>query len=461
MLNLHGHKPVAFCDGLTRRDFVRAGALTAGAVGINLADLARLKAAGQAKPADINCILLFLIGAPSQLDTWDLKPDAPDTVRGPFKPIKTNVPGVEIGEHFPLMAKVADRYALLRSVHHTAAPIHETGHQMMQTGYLFRGGQEHPHYGSVISYLKGRTSGGLPSFVILPGPIGNTGVSVSHGQGAGYLGARHEPFFLRGDAAAKGFQIADVNPPPGIDPARMKSRKALLDAVDDAHRAFDATEDVRSRDSAYEQAFGLLFAEKAKKAFDIATEKDAVRNRYGRNTFGQSCLLARRLVEHGVRFVTVNMFDTVFNEITWDCHADGGSLAVNLNDYKETLCPMFDVAYTALLEDLHQRGMLANTLVLAMGEFGRTPQLNPRGGRDHWPGVWSILFAGAGVKGGQVIGSSDKQGGSPKDRPITPAEVAASVYQGLGIDLDSARLPGPENRPLALVEAEPIAGLFR
>jgi len=460
MLNFLSNKPVQFCDGVTRRDFLRAGTLSAGAIGLNLADSLKLQAAGNSRGNDINCILLFLIGGPSQLDTWDLKPDAPDNVRGPFKPIKTNVPGIEIGEHFPLMAKMADRYALLRSVHHTAAPIHETGHQMMQTGYLARGGLEHPHYGAVLSQLKGRTNTGLPPFMILPGPIGNTGVSVSHGQTAGFLGAKHEPFFLRGDAAAKGFQIADINPPSGIDPERMKTRKALLESVDNAQKAFDATEDIRSRDSAYEQAFGLLFAERAKKAFDIAEEKDTVRSRYGRNTFGQSCLLARRLVENGVRFVTVNMFDTVFSDITWDCHSDGGSLNVNLNDYRETLGPMFDMAYTGLLEDLKQRGMLDNTLVVAMGEFGRTPTLNPRGGRDHWPGVWSILFAGGKVKGGQVIGSSDKQGAAPKDRPITPPEVAASVYKGLGIDLDS-RLPGPDNRPMVLIEAEPIEGLFK
>jgi uncharacterized protein (DUF1501 family) len=240
----------------------------------------------------------------------------------------------------------------------------------------------------------------------------------------------------------------------------MQSRKELLDAIDGAQRAFDATEDSKSRDNAYEQAFGLLFAEKAKRAFDIHAERDEVRGRYGRNTFGQSCLLARRLVEHGVRLVTVNMFDTVFNEITWDCHADGGSLAVNLNDYKETLCPMFDLAYTALLEDLKQRGVLDNTLVVAMGEFGRTPQLNPRGGRDHWPGVWSVLFAGAGVRGGQVIGASDRTGAEPRDRPITPAEIAATVYKGLGIDLNT-RLPGPDSRPMPLVEAEPVDELFR
>src|SRR5262245_16785540 len=276
MLRLESHKGVRFCDGLTRRDFMRVGGLSAGALSLSLADLAGAQA--PARSNDINCIILFLVGAPSHLDTWDLKPEAPDTVRGPFRPIKTNVAGIDLCEHFPLMARMADRYALVRSVYHKAAPIHETGHQMMQTGYLFRGGQEYPHYGSVVSQLRGRTASGLPPFVVLPSPIGNTGVSVSHGQSAGYLGAKHEPFFLRGDAAAEGFRISDVHAPAGIDPARLKSRKALLDAVDDTQRAFDATEDSRSRDNAYEQAFGLIFAEKAKKAFDIASEDAELRN---------------------------------------------------------------------------------------------------------------------------------------------------------------------------------------
>jgi uncharacterized protein (DUF1501 family) len=435
MLHLEGNKGVTFCDGLTRRDFLRAGSLGAGAVGLTVADLA---AAGKGKGKDVNCILLFLVGGPSQLDTFDLKPTAPAEIRGPFKPIKTKVPGLQVCEHFPLLAQIADRFAILRSVYHTAAPIHETGHQMMQTGYIFRGGREYPHYGSVLSHLRGQRPGGLPPFVVLPSPIGNTGVSVSHGQTAGYLGASHEPFVLRGD------------------PARLPTRKALLDAVDGAHRTFDS----RGHDSAGEKAFGLLFSATTKKAFDIAAEKPELRARYGRNTFGQSCLLARRLIEHGVRLVTVNMFDTVFNEITWDCHADGGSLAVRLEDYKDVLCPMFDAAYTALLDDLRQRGLLESTLVLAMGEFGRTPQLNARGGRDHWPGVWSILFAGAGVRGGQVVGSSDKNGAEPKDRPTTPAEVAATVYRGLGLARDT-RLPGPEGRSLPLTEAEPVEELFR
>ena len=173
---------------------------------------------------------------------------------------------------------------------------------------------------------------------------------------------------------------------------------------------------------------------KTRSAFDITLEREDARNRYGRNTFGQSCLLARRLIEHGVGLVTVNMFETVFNELTWDCHADGGSLPVTLDDYKTQLCPMFDAAYAALLDDLDQRGLLKSTLVLATGEFGRTPRLNPRGGRDHWPGVWSILFAGGGVKGGQIVGSSDAHGAEPLDRPVTPAEVAATLFGSLGID---------------------------
>lgn len=441
MLHFHGKKGVQFCDGLTRRDFLRVGAASAGAVGLSLADLNRASAGPGSR--DINCILLFLVGGPSQLDTWDLKPHATDTVRGPFQPIQTNVPGIEICEHFPRMAQMADRYALVRSVHHDSAPIHETGHQLMQTGHLFRGGQEYPHYGAAVSALRGPKAEGLPPFVVLPAPIGNTGVSVSHGQSAGFLGSRHEPLVLHGD------------------PAHLHNRTDLLEAVDRAHRDIDATAGSGSLDPASEQALGQLFSQRTKRAFDLVSESEDLRGRYGRNTFGQSCLLARRLIEHGVRLVTVNMFDTVFNEISWDCHADGGALAVGLDDYKETLCPMFDLAYSALLDDLAQRGMLDTTLVLAMGEFGRTPQMNARGGRDHWPGVWTVLFAGAGVRGGQVIGSSDRIGSEPRDRPVGPAEIAATVYRGLGFDRHTTRIPGPDHRPVPLIEAEAIEELFR
>jgi hypothetical protein len=289
---------------------------------------------------------------------------------------------------------------------------------MMQTGHLFRSGMEYPHYGAVLSHLHGPRQPGLPPFVVLPAAVGNTGVSVSHGQGAGYLGAKHEPFVLQ------------------TDPARLGSMRAV------------------------EQNGAALFAPGARQAFDLAAEPDSLRRRYGTTTFGQSCLLARRLIEHGVRLVTVNMFDTVFDNITWDCHADGGSLASSLDDYKRTLCPTFDAAYSALLEDLSQRGLLDTTLVLAIGEFGRTPQLNPRGGRDHWPGAWSVLFAGAGVRGGQVVGSTDRTASEPRDRPVTPAQVAATVYRALGID-PGTTLAGPEGKSMPLIEAEAIEELFR
>jgi hypothetical protein len=436
MFQLEGKKGVEFCDGLTRRDFLRVGAASAGAVSLSLAGLEA------ARPSsDVNCILLFLVGGPSHLDTLDPKPNAPAEVRGPFRPIRTNVPGIQVCEHLPLIARMADRFALVRSVHHTAAPIHETGHQLMQTGRLFRAGLAYPHYGSVVSHLRGRRQEGLPLFVVVPGPIGTTGVSVSHGQTAAFLGDPHEPVFSSS----------------GLDPARLASRNALIDAVDDAQRF---VESAGPAGSASPKPSDPLFHPRAKRALDVAAEDEGLRQRYGCNTFGQSCLLARRLVEGGVRLVTVNMFDTVFNRVTWDCHADGGSLGTTLDDYRDTLCPMFDRAYSTLLDDLRQRGLLDSTLVVAMGEFGRTPHLNPRGGRDHWPGCWSVLFAGAGVQGGQLIGASDSTGAEPKDRPVTPGQVAATIYRSLGIPPGTC-LPGPDGQAVALTDEEPIQELLR
>lgn len=430
MLQFESAKGITTCDGLTRRDFLRVGALGAGAVSLSLADLY-----ASTPKKDINCILLFLVGGPSQLDTWDLKPDAPESVRGPFHPIATNVPGIRIAESFPRMAQCAHRYAIIRSLHHEEAPIHETGFQMMQTGRLFRGGREYPHYGAVLSHQRGPRVAGMPPFVVLPEAIGNTGVSVSHGQGAGVLGASHEPFVLH------------------VDPTCWPDGRALLDAIDKVHRACDAGNDPSP-------TIHQLFTAQAKQAFDLAAERNELRSRYGQNTFGQSCLLARRLIEHGVRLATVNMFDTVLNTISWDCHADGGALATTLDDYRTILSPMFDQAFSALLDDLEERGLLDTTLVVAMGEFGRTPLLNSRGGRDHWPGVWSILFAGGGVRGGQVVGSSDRIGSEPRDRPVTPAEVAATIYHLLGID-SRTFIPTVDEETTPLVTAAPIFELLR
>ena len=281
------------------------------------------------------------------------------------------------------MARMADRFAIIRSVHHEDAAIHETGQQLMQTGRLGSGGTEYPHCGAVISYLQGKPSTELLANVLLPGQMGDTGAALGHGQGAGFLGQLHKPVSLRAQPHDK----------------------------------------------------------------------------YGSSSFGQSCLLARQLVERGVRMVTVNMFNTIYSTVTWDCHGDGGLLNSSLDDYRETLCPMFDTAYSTLLNDLYQRGLLETTLVVAMGEFGRTPRINPRGGRDHWPGVWSVLFAGGGIKGGQVIGSSDCLGAEPRDRPVRPAEVVATIYRALGVD-PATLLQGPGGRRFPLVDAAPVEELF-
>ena len=379
--NRTGAVPVG--RGMDRRHFLRGGS----AALLGLTPLGAVR-----RPEEINCIFLFLVGGPSQLDTWDMKPEAPAHIRGPYRPIKTNVSGIEISEVFPRMARQADKYALIRSVYHKAAAVHDTGHQMMQTGRLFQEGVEHPHAGCALGKFKG-ARGAAPAHVVLPHPIGNTGGNLSHGQGAGVLGAEHDPVFLRTDQ------------------------------------------------------------------FDLRREPDRVRRDYGLNSFGQSCLMARRLVEAGTRFVTVNMFETVFDQITWDIH--GSRPFSPIGCYRESVGPMFDMAFSSLLEDLSQRGMLQSTLVVATGEFGRTPHINPLGGRDHWPSCWTMLMAGGGVRGGQVIGSSDRIGAEPKDRPVTPAEIVATIYHALGLPL-STELGGCEGRPVRLVEpgVEPVRELF-
>jgi hypothetical protein len=457
MFRLDADKAVHFCDGLRRRDFFHAGTLSL--LGLGLPEWFGWKARGAAdRSKDANCILLFLVGGPSQLDTWDMKPNAPVEIRGPYRPIKTNVAGVEISENFPRMAKHADKYAIVRSVYHTAAAVHDTGHQMMQTGRLFQGGIEHPHVGCVLSKLKG-PQGDVPAHVLLPRPIGNTGGNMPHGQNAGYLGKTHDPFVLNADPSDPNFRVPDMLPPEYLSALRVDRRKNWRELVDRTVSRFETSQDARLLDSTFHQAYTLMSSQKAREAFDLSREPEAVREKYGLNRFGQSCLLARRMIEAGVRFVTINMFETVFDEITWDIH--GSKPFSPISCYRDLVGPMFDHAYSSLLEDLHDRGLLGNTLVVATGEFGRTPKVNPAGGRDHWPQCWSMLMAGGGVRGGQVVGSSDEIAAMPKDRPVTPAEVAATIYHSLGIPLDH-ELPGAQGRPIRVVDhgTEPVRELF-
>lgn len=448
MFRLDADKKVHFCDGVTRRDFLHAGSL--GFLGLTLPEFLTFKAAGAVDPKkEVNCIQLMLVGGPSQLDTWDMKPEAPASIRGPYKPIKTNVPGIEICEIFPRMAKHADKFALLRSVYHTAAAVHDTGCQMMQTGRLFQGGLESPNYGSVLRFEKG-ARGDMPPNVLIPYMIGQLGGNLPHGDTAGFLGKAYDPFVLNADPAEANFKVPDMLPPDYISAVRVDRRRDWRQVIDQSVKYFEeSNQDAKLMDSTFDQAYTLMTSAKAREAFDLTQENEDMRKRYGLNRFGQGCLLARRLVERGVRFVTINMFETVFNDITWDIH--GSAPFSPISCYSELVGPMFDNAYSSLLEDLSGIGLLDNTLVLATGEFGRTPRVNPAGGRDHWPQCWTVVMAGGGVKGGQVVGSSDSIGGAPKDRPVMPSHVAATVYKCLGIPIDK-ELKTPQGRVVRLVD---------
>src|SRR5436309_15724074 len=310
---------VSTCDGVTRRDFLQAGTL--GALGLSLPMLNGLKAMGAVdKTKDERaCIMIFNLGAPSQMDTWDPKPDAPREIRGPFKAIRTNNPEIQITEIFPHMAKMADKFSLVRSVYHTAAAVHDTGHQMMQTGRLFTGGINTPHAGCALEFLKGRRTE-LPAHVILPEMLGPTGGNLPHGQDAGFLGKGYDPFVLNADPAKKDFKVPDLLPPQEISEVRLQRRKELRALVEGTVKNFEASPNAQLMDASFASAYRLMTSEPARQAFDLAKEPEKVRERYGLTRFGQCCLLARRLIEAGVRFVTINTFITVFDEITWDIH---------------------------------------------------------------------------------------------------------------------------------------------
>lgn len=392
-------RPIGAASGMTRRALLQAGAgaLALSAGGLNQA---RAESLGSGKAV----ILLMLVGGPSQLETWDPKPDAPAEIRGPFGSIATAVPGVRINEHLPRLARRMDRLTLIRSMYHDAAPIHEAGCQLIQTGRLAGHGESHPHVGSVVARMT-RSDQPVP-FAVVPGPIGHTGVHISHGQSAGGLGSRCEPHHFQAKASGVGRDQTDSS-----------------------------------------------------RYVDLSDEPALIRESYGPTRFGRNCLLARRLVESGARVVTVNMYEGVFNQVSWDCH--GARPFSTLNDYATEVLPTLDQAFSALLDDLDQRGLLDSTLVVATGEFGRTPRLNASGGRDHWPGVWSAVLAGGGTSGGQVIGASDHLASAPSDRPVHPTELVATMYQSLGIDPSGSLELGPGGRSLVLADgAVPIAEAF-
>ncbi len=422
-----------------RRDFLRVGAL--GAVGLTLPDLLRAQSTAGAnrRVRAESVILIYLGGGLSHHDTFDMKPEAPAEVRGNYHPIDTNVPGLQISHMLPHLAQCMDKFALIRSGAHNN-DHHETATNWALCGRFGSAFGDYPAMGAVVSHQLG-FRGPLPPYVAIPR---NPSFTWELGKSA-YLGGRYESF-RTGDPNAAGFQVQDVSPAEELSDRSVARRQTLLRAVDGLTREVEGSDAVATYNEFQQRAATLVLSAEARSAFAIDREATALRDRYGRNTFGQSCLLARRLVERGVRFATVNFGG-------WDHHA-------RIWDGLGNKLPQLDVGLSALVEDLDRRGLLATTLVAVFGEFGRTPQINRDTGRDHWAPAASLLFAGAGVRGGQVIGATDRQGAYVTRRPVAPADVAYTIYEAVGVD-PHRWLMHPEGRPVEILDrGEPVRELF-
>ncbi len=442
----------------SRREVLQAG--YAGFLGLGLSSLLEQQArAGQQKRAK-SVILVFLTGAPSHLDMFDLKPEAPAEVRGEFKPIATKTPGLHICEHLPRLAARSDKYALVRSLshrenNHLVATHHVlTGHA--QPGAFFdkvASRDDWPSYSSALDYLKPRKDGiasgvNLPTF-LMEGPL------TWPGQHAGFLGPKHDPWQITRDPNARDFHFDSLRLAPGIEVTRLEDRKALLDEVNRQQKQLDELAASRRLSEKQELAFSVLSSGKIARAFEMDREPAKVRDRYGRHAFGQSLLLARRLVQAGVSVVQANM-GRVQN---WDTHGE------NFSRLKGSLLPPLDQGVAALLDDLEAQGLLDETLVLMLGEFGRTPKISnlpgsKSAGRDHWASCFFGLFAGGGVRGGQVIGKSDRIGAFPMTTPYSPDDVGATVYQMLGVN-PGVEVRDRQDRPVSLNRGQVIDPLFR
>jgi hypothetical protein len=407
-----------------------------------------------------SCIQLFTWGGPSQHETFDLKPHAPDGVRGEFKPIATKVPGTRICEHLPRLAGMADRYTLIRSVTHTGTN-HGTSAYHMVTGHIhFSPGtlrhptpNDFPSIGCAASRF-GRQPKGVPTYVALPSVLHDGDGGEVPGQGPGLLGQRYAPFYVNGDPTRPDFSIDTLRWPSNMDGYRLRERISLQAALDRQVERLCSQPAIQGMGACYEHAYGLLQSPAARRAFDLTAEPAAVRERYGWHHFGQSCLLARRLVEAGVPLITVYWNAPHIDDLQhWDTHKD------SFNRLKNHLLPHLDRALTALLEDLHFRGLLDETLIIWMGEFGRTPKLNKNAGRDHWGFCQSVLLAGSGVRGGHVYGSSDASAAYAAELPVSPDDLAATIFTSLGITLDR-ELHDAQGRPLPLCTGKPVSALF-
>jgi hypothetical protein len=451
---------VRLCEGMTRRAWLRAGAL--GPLGLALPDLLAGRArANRLPPSGLPffgraraCIVAFLFGAPAHQDVWDLKPEAPVEVRGEFRPIATGVPGIRLGEHIPQVARQAHRFALVRSVTHPDN-THTVAMHYMLTGRRHAAPATNPQnkptdfptFGAVVNHL--RPGGSLPPAVSLNAPANqvSAGNHIFPGFFAGFLGGAFDPLFVAQDPSRDDFRPFETAEGPAAQ--RLRGRRALLAEVDRQRQALERTAAGRSLDGCQARAFDLVTSAQTRLAFDLAQESDRVRRRYGRSPFGQGLLLARRLVEAGVGLVTVNW---ARDDAFWDTHAD------NFRLLKNSLLPPFDQGFSALLEDLAQRGLLDSTLVVCLGEFGRTPKINGAAGRDHWAACNSVVLAGGGIRGGHVHGASDRIAAYPASAPVTPEDLSATLYHLLGID-PRTEVRDHLGRPQSLSDGIPLTSL--
>jgi len=440
-----------FCDGVSRRDMLRFGAAGAFGFGLSLPQILATQAEaaknGKSKQ-DISLIIVFLQGGLSTIDTWDMKPNAPAEFRGEFKTISTNVPGIKLCNHMPRVAKHADKFSLVHSFSHSNSG-HGTADHWMLTGYPVKSGfnsglnpnNQQPSHGSVIARKMG-PRGPVPPYVCLP--------KAHNSAGSSHLGSSAAPFVVEADPNAPNFAVPDLAPPVAISARRLNNRKSLLNTINRFEKSgeAEANRNAKTLSTFQRKAFSLMTSKETKAAFNIHKEPEKLRDEYGRHSLGQSCLMARRLVQAGVRCVLID-------HTNWDTHYN--NFAVLKND----LLPHLDSAMSTMLRDLEDRGMLDTTFVLFTGEFGRTPRVNPSAGRDHWGPSSAIAVAGGGVKGGRVIGASNARAERPATTPIGPEDLAATIYHSMGIAPQTEFL-SPEGRPLPILpaKAKVIRGLF-
>jgi hypothetical protein len=442
MLTVYGNR-YRNCDGLSRRSFLQLGAPL---LGLGLADVFRLRAKASEsdnRTANKSLIVFWTHGGMSQQDTYDMKPEAPSEYRGMYRPIATSAPGILVGERFLMQAKVMHRMSLVRSVHHENG-IHAPSAHWMQTGYfgptLARNAAQYPSFGSVISRAVGAHAQHMPPYVTVP-------KSEAFGyQGSVYLGKAYNPFEVGADPNAKSFKVPNLALPDGLSLKSIESRRHLLKKFDTLRRDVDKSGVLEGLDTFKAQALEMVAGERVRKAFDLSSEDPKLRDRYGRHQYGQSALLARRLVQAGSSCVTIN---TGY----WDHHNE-------IEKGLEEHLPPLDRAIATLIGDLEERGMLNDVLIYCAGEFGRTPMINGHAGRDHWSNCFTVMFAGGGLKGGQIVGASEKYGGGVRERKTIPLDLNATIYQSLGLSLET-HYSDSAGRPVSIIgTGKPIHELF-